>query len=90
MDVKLRLLRLQHLILLGITALLCVATVAAQSPTQTVPQNTSMRVTLDLAIELALKHNHSLQAARTMILQNKAQEITANLRPNPTINWDTQ
>jgi outer membrane protein, heavy metal efflux system len=90
MDVKLRPLRLQHLILLGITALLCVATVAAQSPTQTAPQNPPMRVTLDLAVELALKHNHSLQAARTMILQNQAQEITANLRPNPTINWDTQ
>ena len=39
---------------------------------------------------MALKHNHSLQAARTMILQNQAQEITANLRPNPTLSGDTQ
>ena len=40
-------------------------------------------ITLDQAIDLALKHNHSLQAARTMISQNQALEITANLRPNP-------
>src|ERR1035437_5409669 len=52
-------------------------------------QNTT-RITLDQAIDLALAHNHSLQAARTLILQNQAQEITANLRPNPTISWDTQ
>jgi cobalt-zinc-cadmium efflux system outer membrane protein len=80
----------QHLILLGVAALFCAAPVTAQSPTQTAPQNPPTRVTLDLAVELALKHNHSLQAARTMILQNQAQEITANLRPNPTIEWDTQ
>jgi cobalt-zinc-cadmium efflux system outer membrane protein len=49
-----------------------------------------MRVTLDQAIDMALKQNHSLQAARTMILQNQALEITANLRPNPTLSGDTQ
>ena len=43
------------------------------------------RVTLDQAIEMALRHNHSLQAARTTIAQSQAQEITANLRPNPSI-----
>lgn len=48
------------------------------------------RITLDQAIDMALKHNHSLQAARTMILQNQALEITANLRPNPTLSGDTQ
>src|ERR1700723_1140705 len=52
-------------------------------------QNTT-RVTLDQAIDLALAHNHSLRATRTMILQNQAQEITANLRPNPTFGADTQ
>ena len=80
----------QHLILLGTAVLLSAATVAAQGPAQPPPQNTPTRVTLDDAIDLALKHNHSLQAARTTILQNRAQEITANLRPNPTIDWDTQ
>jgi outer membrane protein, heavy metal efflux system len=52
-------------------------------------QNTT-RITLDQAIDLALAHNHSLQATRTLILQNQAQEITANLRPNPTLGIDTQ
>ena len=52
-------------------------------------QNTT-RITLDQAVDLALAHNHSLRATRTMILQNQAQEITANLRPNPTLGIDTQ
>ncbi len=52
-------------------------------------QNTT-RITLDQAIDLALAHNHSLLATRTQILQNQAQEITANLRPNPTLGMDTQ
>src|SRR6201988_1304240 len=47
-------------------------------------------INLDQAIDLALAHNHALQAARTTILQNQAQEVTANLRPNPTLQWDTQ
>jgi len=52
-------------------------------------QNTT-RITLDQAIDLALAHNHSLKATRTLILQNQAQEITANLRPNPTLGVDAQ
>ncbi|MGH9499372.1 MAG: TolC family protein [Terriglobales bacterium] len=52
-------------------------------------QNTSL-ITLDQAIDLALAHNHSILATRTLILQNQAQEITANLRPNPTLGADTQ
>ena len=47
-------------------------------------------VDLDKAIELALAHNHSLKATRTLILQNQAQEITANLRPNPVLGADSQ
>jgi outer membrane protein, heavy metal efflux system len=47
-------------------------------------------ITLDQAIDLALTHNHALKATRTLILQNQAQEITANLRPNPTLNFDSQ
>ena len=52
-------------------------------------QNTT-RITIDQAIDLALAHNHSLQATRTLILQNQAQEVTANLRPNPTLGLDSQ
>ena len=51
-------------------------------------QQRPVRVTLDQAIELALRHNHTLQAARTNIQQNQAAEITANLRPNPTFFTD--
>ena len=47
-------------------------------------------INLDQAIDLALAHNHALQATRTTVLQNEAQEITANLRPNPTLGIDTQ
>ena len=48
------------------------------------------RVTLDEAIQMALRHNHNLQAARTTVYQSQAQEITANLRPNPTffVDWE--
>jgi cobalt-zinc-cadmium efflux system outer membrane protein len=61
--------------------LLLVPTGEGQSP---------VLITLDQAIDLALVHNHSLKATRTLILQNQAQEITANLRPNPTLNFDSQ
>jgi outer membrane protein, heavy metal efflux system len=48
------------------------------------------KITLEQAIELALQHNHGLLAARTTILQNQAQEIQANVRPNPTFfaDWE--
>lgn len=52
-------------------------------------QNTTL-ISLDQAIDLALVHNHSIKANRTLILQNQAQEITANLRPNPTLGADSQ
>jgi outer membrane protein, heavy metal efflux system len=48
------------------------------------------KITLDQAIELARQYNHGLLAARTTILQNQAQEVQANLRPNPTFfaDWE--
>src|SRR5580698_2683857 len=52
-------------------------------------QNTTL-ISLDQAIDLALAHNHAIKASRTLILQSQAQEITANLRPNPTLGADTQ
>src|SRR6202140_2711266 len=54
-----------------------------------VGQNKTL-ITLDQAIDLALSHNHSIKASRTLILQNQDQEITANLRPNPTVGFDSQ
>jgi outer membrane protein, heavy metal efflux system len=47
-------------------------------------------ISLDQAIQLALVHNHALKATRTEIQQNQAQEITANLRPNPVFGVDSQ
>ena len=54
-----------------------------------VGQNTTL-ISLDQAIDSALAHNHSIKASRTLILQNQDQEITANLRPNPTLGADSQ
>ena len=48
-------------------------------------QQPATRITMEQAIQFALKHNHALEAARSTIVQNQAQEITANLRPNPTL-----
>jgi outer membrane protein, heavy metal efflux system len=47
-----------------------------------------VKITLDEALQLALQHNHTLLAARTTIQQSQAEEVTANLRPNPTIFGD--
>jgi cobalt-zinc-cadmium efflux system outer membrane protein len=68
--------------LAAITILACLAATAAA-------QGTTL-VSLDQAITLALAHNHALRATRTQILQNQAQEITANLRSNPTLGADSQ
>jgi cobalt-zinc-cadmium efflux system outer membrane protein len=49
-----------------------------------------VRITLDEAVRMALQHNHNIIAARTAIIQSEAQEVTANLRPNPTlfVDWE--
>jgi cobalt-zinc-cadmium efflux system outer membrane protein len=68
----------------AVAATLCLLLVEAGTG-----QNTT-RISLDEAVDLALAHNHAIKANRTLILQNQAQEITANLRPNPTLGLDTQ
>jgi outer membrane protein, heavy metal efflux system len=49
-----------------------------------------VRITLDEAIQLAIKHNHFLIALRTTIQQSESEEITQGLRPNPTLfaDWE--
>jgi cobalt-zinc-cadmium efflux system outer membrane protein len=63
----------------------------ATPPAQaTTAQTSPARISMDDAIRLALQHNHALQALRTTIQQSLAEEITANLRPNPTLGLDAQ
>jgi outer membrane protein, heavy metal efflux system len=60
-------------------------------PAQTLAKNpTAVTISLEDAIQMALQHNHTLMAARTVIQQDQAGETTANLRPNPVIMGDSQ
>ena len=63
------------------------ATPPAQAATA---QTSATRISMDDAIRLAVQHNHALQALRTTIQQSLAEEITANLRPNPALGLDAQ
>jgi cobalt-zinc-cadmium efflux system outer membrane protein len=68
-------------LLLGSLLLAALATAQTQGP---------IRITLDEAVQMALQHNHNLLAARTTIQQSQAEEITGNLRPNPTLLGDAE
>jgi outer membrane protein, heavy metal efflux system len=66
---------------------------SSQASPQNVPSGQvhgAVRISLDQAIQFALRNNHALKAARTTIQQSEAQEITANLRPNPVLTADAQ
>ena len=99
---RLSLLRISTLVL---SFLLAESAIAQTPPAQSQPQDKqgpapaagqlaqtpgAQLITLDQAIQMALEHNHSLLAARTTIEQNQAEEITANLRPDPVLMGDTQ
>jgi outer membrane protein, heavy metal efflux system len=66
-----------------VSGVLCHSTASAQA-------QAPIKITMDEAIQLALQHNHNLQAQRTTIQQSQAQEITAKMRPNPDlfVDWD--
>ena len=70
----------------------CAAVIGTVTISQAYGQGTSgpVKITLDDAIQLAIKHDHFLIAMRTTIQQNEAEEITQGLRPNPTlfVDWD--
>ena len=81
--------------LLALPALLTAQQSATPAPTTMLPpfataQAPSAQFSLDDAIRLALLHNHALLALRSTIEQSMASEITANLRPNPTLGLDAQ
>lgn len=96
--------RLQRLYLLFLPIAMSFSHAAgAQSPTATgqsppsAPQAQTLAqkpgtvlISLDDAIRMALQHNHNLLAARTTIQQSEAEEVTANLRPNPVLIGDAQ
>jgi outer membrane protein, heavy metal efflux system len=87
-----------HLLFLTVTVAVSWATRAQSPPTQSpsppaqalAQKPASVTISLDDAIQMALRHNHNLLAARTTIQQSEAEEITANLRPNPVILSDWQ
>ena len=62
----------------------------APAPGQLAQKPGAELITLDQAIQLALTHDHNLLAARTTIEQSQAEEITANLRPDPVLLGDSQ
>jgi outer membrane protein, heavy metal efflux system len=69
------------------TAVLCILTAPPAFGQAT---KGPVRITLDEAIQLAIKHNHFLLAMQTTIQQSEAEEITQGLRPNPTlfVDWE--
>jgi len=69
----------RKLIWAGLVAVVASGAAMAQAPS---------RITLDDAIRLALQHSHALKVAQSQIQQSQAQEITAGLRPNPTLSGD--
>src|SRR5437868_8724833 len=90
--------RYWHPLATAVSACVMVGTILAQMPGSapaSAPQASALNpgpapvlITLDEAITLALAHSHTLRAAQSTIQQSQAQEITASLRPNPTLGWD--
>ena len=67
-----------------------IATPTAQQQSAASSSPAAAQISMDDAIRMALLHNHALQALRSTIQQSLAGEITANLRPNPTLGLDAQ
>lgn len=61
-----------------------------QAAPSRIPSPAPTLITLDEAITLALANSPSIRATRTQIQQSQAQEITAKLRPNPELLFDSQ
>jgi outer membrane protein, heavy metal efflux system len=70
---------------LGLALVLAIPVALAPQPARA---QGPRRISLDDAIRLALEHNPSLAAAQTLLPQSRAQEVTANLRPNPVLQAD--
>jgi outer membrane protein, heavy metal efflux system len=72
------------------TRVLACAMLACAWITPASGQTAPKTITLDEAIQMALQHNHNMLATMTTIQQAEAEEVTANLRPNPTLfaDWE--
>ena len=64
--------------------------VALAVPSLVVAQQPLNRVSVDDAVQLALKQNPTLMAQQATLLSTKAGETTAALRPNPTMNFSAE
>jgi len=83
------LMHIQHVRFVRSVVAVCLAGLMVGSSLEAQTQG-PVRITLDQAVQMALEHNHNLLAARTTIQQSEAQEITANLRPDPVLLGDAQ
>ena len=84
--------RISHLLLrrMGASVIAHAMLACALAPLSFGQASGPVRITLDEAIQMALQHNHNLLAMTTTIQQAQAEEITANLRPNPSLfaDWE--
>jgi cobalt-zinc-cadmium efflux system outer membrane protein len=85
-------LRISHLLLrrIGASVIAHAMLACALTPLSVGQATGPVRITLDEAIQMALQHNHNMLAMMTTILQDQAEETTANLRPNPSLfaDWE--
>ena len=85
-------LRISHLLLrrMGASVIAHAMLACALAPLSFGQATGPVRITLDEAIQMALQHNHNQLAIMTTIQQAQAEEITANLRPNPSLfaDWE--
>src|SRR5260370_3465618 len=69
----------------AVAAVWCLSGVLAFG--QAVAQEPLARVSLDEALQLALRQNPTLRAQQFALESTKAGQVTAALRPNPTMNF---
>ena len=75
-----------HSLAAWMTILILVGGQAIAQSTHAKPQ---VRISLPQAERMAIAHNRTLQAERTLILQSRANQTTASLRPNPVFDTDS-
>jgi cobalt-zinc-cadmium efflux system outer membrane protein len=70
---------------IGLLSLAVPAGMTAQGGSQPDTPVAVTHVSMDAAVRLAIEHNHQLRANRLNVDISKADEITAALKPNPTV-----